>query len=204
MKTALDPRLRVPALAGRAARQATQRARPVLDARRLLQLAARTRWRPEPHVRRRRRSDCRHRPRTTAAELARTPQDRELTSRDPSYEIPNRLEQMEQTVASGDALDMLLATNMISVGIDIDRLGLMVVPASRRRPPSTSRPPAASDASPGLVVTIYNWAGPATCRTTSASGAITRRSTATSRRRRVTPFPPGPGTVGSRRSLWRS
>lgn len=49
----------------------------------------------------------------------------ELTSRESSADIPGYLEQLGQT--GPDALDVVLATNMISVGVDIDRLGLMVV-----------------------------------------------------------------------------
>jgi hypothetical protein len=49
----------------------------------------------------------------------------ELTSRESSADIPGYLEQLGQ--AGPDALDVVLATNMISVGVDIDRLGLMVV-----------------------------------------------------------------------------
>jgi hypothetical protein len=37
-------------------------------------------------------------------------------------------------------IDVLLATSMLQVGVDVQRLGLMVVTGSRRTPPSTSRP----------------------------------------------------------------
>jgi hypothetical protein len=49
----------------------------------------------------------------------------ELTSRESSADIPGYLEHLAVKVP--DALDVVLATNMISVGVDIDRLGLMVV-----------------------------------------------------------------------------
>lgn len=49
----------------------------------------------------------------------------ELTSRESSAEIPSHLKRLALTGSS--ALDVVLATNMISVGVDIDRLGLMVV-----------------------------------------------------------------------------
>jgi len=51
----------------------------------------------------------------------------ELSSRADSSEIPRRLKQLELGLPHRDTLDVLLATNMISVGVDIDRLGLMAV-----------------------------------------------------------------------------
>ena len=51
----------------------------------------------------------------------------ELTSRAQSTDIPGYLDQMEIAMPDPDALDVVLATNMISVGVDVDRLGLMAV-----------------------------------------------------------------------------
>src|SRR5205814_5506835 len=85
----------------------------------------------------------------------------ELTSRIATYEIPNRLGQMEEALSSGRALDALLASNMISVGIDVDRLGLMVVAGQPKGTAeyiqATSR---VGRRYPGLVVTVYNWTRP--------------------------------------------
>ncbi|WP_330238913.1 helicase-related protein [Streptomyces sp. NBC_00525] len=51
----------------------------------------------------------------------------ELTSRANSSDIPKRLKQLERRLPHPDTVDVLLATNMISVGVDVDRLGLMAV-----------------------------------------------------------------------------
>lgn len=51
----------------------------------------------------------------------------ELTSRKKAQEIPQLLMQMEKTMYETGVLDAVLATNMISVGVDVDRLGTMFV-----------------------------------------------------------------------------
>lgn len=85
----------------------------------------------------------------------------ELNSRIGADEIPLRLEEMARTIDRNDALDVLLATNMISVGMDIERLGLMVVTG---QPKMTSEYIQATSRVgrkfPGLIITIYNWYRP--------------------------------------------
>lgn len=86
---------------------------------------------------------------------------KELTSRAGSSEIPEILELMANTMGQDGALDVLLATNMISVGVDIDRLGLMVVngqpKSSAEYIQATSR---IGRRYAGLVITLYNWSRP--------------------------------------------
>lgn len=81
----------------------------------------------------------------------------EITSRMSSYEIPNKLKQLEVTCDSRDCLDTAIATNMIAVGMDVDRLGLMVVTGQPKQNSeyiqATSR---IGRAFPGLVISLYN------------------------------------------------
>ena len=51
----------------------------------------------------------------------------ELTSRKPSSEIPDILDQLSKSSDDFGFIDILLASNMLSVGVDIPRLGLMLV-----------------------------------------------------------------------------
>jgi hypothetical protein len=89
----------------------------------------------------------------------------ELTSRKRSSQIPAILKQLDRTFAdrkSGEyPLDVLLASNMISVGVDIDRLGLMIVSGQPKTSAeyiqATSR---VGRVHPGLVIEVYNWSRP--------------------------------------------
>lgn len=94
---------------------------------------------------------------------------RELTSRIGSGDIPDILDQLS-VVHDPDApktgprpIDVLLATNMISVGVDVPRLGLLVAvgqpKATAEYIQATSRV-GRDSRGPGLVVTVYNWARP--------------------------------------------
>ena len=85
----------------------------------------------------------------------------ELNSRLGADEIPDRLDAMSIEMNNSGAIDVLLATNMISVGVDIDRLGLMVVTGQPKMSSeyiqATSR---VGRKYPGLIITLYNWTRP--------------------------------------------
>lgn len=87
----------------------------------------------------------------------RNPAAVELTSRVDSAEIPERLKQLEVSLPDPRAFDVVLATNMISVGVDVDRLGLMAMmgqpQAAAEYIQATSR---VGRSHPGLVVTLLN------------------------------------------------
>ncbi|MFB7114594.1 helicase-related protein [Streptomyces sp. NPDC056291] len=81
----------------------------------------------------------------------------ELTSRANSSEIPSRLKQIELRLPHEETVDVLLATNMISVGVDVDRLGLMAVMG---QPQTTAEYIQATSrvgrSHPGLVAVMLN------------------------------------------------
>lgn len=82
----------------------------------------------------------------------------ELTSRRTQEEIREMLDLLDITVGSPGAVDAVLATNMVSVGVDISRLGLMLVNGQPKTIAeyiqSTSRV-GRGDVS-GLVVSVLN------------------------------------------------
>ena len=100
---------------------------------------------------------------------------KELTSRLGSTAIPETLDLLEREFDPEEAakkyrrgerrppkpVDVLLATNMISVGVDVPRLGLMVVAGQPKTTAeyiqATSR---VGRRKPGVVVTVFNWARP--------------------------------------------
>ena len=61
----------------------------------------------------------------------------EMTSRKASSEIPQILRRLENSFGEHDFIDILLASNMLSVGVDIPRLGLMVVNGQPKQCPNT-------------------------------------------------------------------
>jgi len=86
----------------------------------------------------------------------------ELTSRKSSSMIPEVLGKLERSFGTTPyPIDVLLATNMISVGVDVKRLGLMVVTGQPKTTAeyiqATSR---VGRSYPGLVCIVYNWARP--------------------------------------------
>jgi hypothetical protein len=82
----------------------------------------------------------------------------ELTSRVSQTDIRNLLDRLALPCTEEDAVDVVLATNMISVGVDVGRLALMVVMGQPKGIAeyiqSTSR--VGRDRNAGLVVTVFN------------------------------------------------
>jgi hypothetical protein len=93
----------------------------------------------------------------------------ELTSRVGAGDLKRKLDALRRThipdppKGRPSPLDVVLATSMISVGVDVQRLGLMCVVGQPKQTAeyiqATSRVGRSGDG-PGLVVTIYNWARP--------------------------------------------
>ena len=91
----------------------------------------------------------------------------ELTSRVSNKDIPKKLDQLEikfKTAWGRDetrAMDVILATNMLSVGVDVNRLGVMAVNGQPKNTAeyiqATSR---VGRTFPGLVCTVLTWSRP--------------------------------------------
>ena len=81
----------------------------------------------------------------------------ELTSRNSAKEIKTVLERLANKYTSEDCFDYIMSSNMLSVGIDIDRLGVMCVYG---QPKSNSEYIQATSrvgrTNPGLVISLYN------------------------------------------------
>lgn len=84
----------------------------------------------------------------------------ELTSRVSSSEIKNYLDQLATKYDEPGACDVVLASNMISVGVDVPRLGTMIVNGQPKGIAeyiqATSRVGRRRGGPGGLVLTIYN------------------------------------------------
>ncbi len=93
------------------------------------------------------------------ADRARLTEPRELTSRVSTNEVADTKSRLALNHAEKQHVDVALATNMISVGLDITRLGLMVVLGQPKTAAeyiqATSRV-GRDDERPGLVVTLLN------------------------------------------------
>lgn len=81
----------------------------------------------------------------------------ELTGNIPAAEIPRNIELLKRSRAEGGAVSFVASTNMLSVGVDVPRLGLMLVVG---QPKTTAEYIQASSRvgrkTPGLVVTLYS------------------------------------------------
>lgn len=86
----------------------------------------------------------------------------ELTSRRSQAEIVDMLDRLAKPTGTAGALDVVLATNMLSVGVDVPRLGLMLVNGQPKTMAeyiqATSR--VGRGAVAGLVVSVLNNAKP--------------------------------------------
>lgn len=88
----------------------------------------------------------------------------ELTSRRRSDEIPKAIEVLQARYGSPNCVDICLASNIIEVGVDIDRLGLMTIVGQPKTTAQyiqvSGRVGRRADVSPGLVIAIYGAAKP--------------------------------------------
>ncbi|GAA4616588.1 hypothetical protein GCM10023195_73800 [Actinoallomurus liliacearum] len=88
----------------------------------------------------------------------------ELTSRRRNDEIPRAIDELSVVYGAGNVVDICLASNIIEVGVDIDRLSLMAIVG---QPKTTAQYIQVSgrvgrrwDERPGLVISLYGAAKP--------------------------------------------
>lgn len=85
----------------------------------------------------------------------------ELTSRMDSKDLPDILAKLNITGDKAESVNILACSNMFSVGVDVQRLGLMVM---NNQPKSTSEYIQSTGRvgrnKTGLVVVLYNWGRP--------------------------------------------
>ena len=84
---------------------------------------------------------------------------KELSANVPGEEVPKVLDELKQELAGGNAVDFLGCTNMLSVGVDVARLGLMLVVGQPRSASeyiqASSRVGRDSRRLPGVVLTLF-------------------------------------------------
>lgn len=83
----------------------------------------------------------------------------ELTSRETTDKVATAFQRLASSFHKDDRVDCALATNMISVGLDVSRLGLMVVcgqPKTHSEYIQATSRVGRDDQKPGLVVTLLN------------------------------------------------
>lgn len=112
---------------------------------------------------------------------------------DPAKEAAREAEKKQGVKRSTRApLDAIIATNMISVGVDVPRLGLMIVAGQPKQTAEYVQATArVGRRFPGLVVTVHNWARPRDLSHFETFGHFHGTFHAHIEAPSVTPFAPG-------------
>ena len=84
----------------------------------------------------------------------------ELSANVKGSRIPEVLEELKESYPSQECVDILPCTNMISVGVDVSRLGLMLINGQPKTTSeyiqASSRVGRSEDRPPGIVLTLYS------------------------------------------------